>query len=196
MSRLGLPAGGLSDGVVAVRAWEEADVAALVDAMQDRTISRWAHRVPWPYGRAEGEGFVAMAAAARAAETAAHLAVVSADSGSLLGGVALAAVDRDDRSASLGYWVALAARNHGVARRSSRLVVSWAFGTLGIERIELHCEPGNVPSQRVAEAAGFRREGLLRGHLRTKEGRRDSLVYGLLASDWDQGPVRSESMNG
>lgn len=183
MSRLDLPEGGLSDGAVAVRAWDEDDVPSLVEALQDREISRWAHRIPWPYGTAEAKAFVAMAAAGRATERAAHLAVVQAGSGELLGGVALADLDWDNRSASLGYWVARSARNRGIARSAARLVVAWAFGVLGLERIELHCDPGNVPSQRVAEAAGFSREGLLRGHLRTKEGRRDSLVYGLLATD-------------
>lgn len=196
MSRLQLPAGGLADDLVTLRTWQEEDVPALVEALQEREISRWAYRIPWPYGQAEATAFLAMAEADRAAERAAHLAVVDAGSGALLGGVGLAAVDWGNRSAEIGYWVKRDARNRGVARRAARLVVAWAVEDLGIDRIELHCAPDNAPSQRVAEAAGFEREGLLRGHLLTPDGRRDSVVYGLLAPRFRQGPVRSESMNG
>jgi len=48
-----------------------------------------------------------------------------------------------------------------------RLVAGWAFGALGIERLNLLTMPGNAPSQRVAERAGFSREGLLRAWVPT-----------------------------
>lgn len=83
----------------------------------------------------------------------------------------------------LGYWTAKNARNRGVARMASRLVIDWAFQRLDIERIELLCDPESIPSQRVAEALGFKREGYLRSHLKLPEGRRDSLLYGLLPPD-------------
>ncbi len=40
--------------------------------------------------------------------------------------------------------------------------------------------PENPASQRVAERAGFTREGLLRAWLPTAEGRRDSVLFSLL----------------
>lgn len=123
-----------------------------------------------------------MAAADREAGRAAHLAVTAPD-GALLGGVALTLIDWENRSAELGYWVRRDVWNRGVARAAAQLAVSWAFDRLGLERIELHCDPDNVPSQRVAEAAGFEREGLLRAHLRLAEGRRDSVAYGRLAPE-------------
>jgi len=46
--------------------------------------------------------------------------------------------------------------------------------------------PDNVASQRVAEKAGFQYEGVLRSHLRYRDGRRrDSFVFSLLPSDLD-----------
>jgi nitrite reductase/ring-hydroxylating ferredoxin subunit len=49
-----------------------------------------------------------------------------------------------------------------VAVRALRLVTGWAFERLAIERLALWTLPGNVASQRVAERAGFRFEGLAR----------------------------------
>ncbi len=54
---------------------------------------------------------------------------------------------------------------------------------LGLPRISLLAEPGNLPSQRVAEKAGYRREGLLRSYRELKGVRRDYVMYSLLAED-------------
>jgi RimJ/RimL family protein N-acetyltransferase len=43
--------------------------------------------------------------------------------------------------------------------------------------------PENAASQRVAERAGFTREGLLQAWLPTSAGRRDSVMYSLLSDD-------------
>jgi RimJ/RimL family protein N-acetyltransferase len=49
--------------------------------------------------------------------------------------------------------------------------------------LELTTHPGNIASQRVAEKAGFVREGVLRSHIRFREGRRDSVLVSLLPGD-------------
>jgi len=59
-------------------------------------------------------------------------------------------------------------------------VARWAFGELGIERLNLETTPDNLPSQRVAERAGFTREVVLRAWLPTADGRRDSVMFSLL----------------
>ena len=183
MSRLDVPPGRLEDRTVSLRHWHERDVPALVAELQDPEISRWTSGIPSPYTTDDAAAFLRLAGRQLTSETGCHLAVVARAGGALAGGVALAPVDWHNRSARLGYWTARPLRNRGIARSASHLVVEWAFGPLELERIELRCDPANVPSQRVAEALGFRREGHLRAHLRTSGGRRDSLVYGLLSSD-------------
>ena len=183
MSRLDLRAGALEDGSLSLRHWHEGDVPALVEALADREVSRWVLTIPWPYTHDDAAWFLRFADGQRTSENGAHLGVFARDGGALLGAVALAPIDWDNRSASLGYWTARDHRNRGIARAASRLLVDWAFGDLELERIELTCHPANAGSRRVAEALGFRREGHLREHLRTADGRRDSLLYGLLASD-------------
>ena len=46
-------------------------------------------------------------------------------------------------------------------------------------------DPRNSASQRVAEKAGFTREGVLRAHTAFREGRRDSVIFSLLPADLD-----------
>jgi RimJ/RimL family protein N-acetyltransferase len=85
--------------------------------------------------------------------------------------------------ASVGYWLLARERGRGSASRALRLLARWALTELGVERLYHTTAPGNVASQRVAERAGFTREGLLRAHLRTPKGRRDSVIFSLLPGD-------------
>ena len=92
-------------------------------------------------------------------------------------------LDRDAREAEAGYIVAPAARGRGIAVRALRLLTDWSLQELGLERVELRIEVENEPSIRVAERAGFVREGVLRS-VHFKQGLRANIaVYSRLATD-------------
>jgi RimJ/RimL family protein N-acetyltransferase len=122
-------------------------------------------------------------AAGLAAGTDIALLVVDADDGELLGAVGLHARDPQTGRCSAGYWVAPQARGRGVAARALTLLCEFAFTELDVRRIELWIEPENVASQRVADAVGFAREGLLRSYMVIADERRDMLMYSLLPQD-------------
>jgi RimJ/RimL family protein N-acetyltransferase len=182
MPPIPFPGPPLSDGAVTLRAWRESDLKAIVEACQDPEIPRFT-RVPSPYGETEGREFLEAQARQRAAGEAVSLAVVSARTGALLGGIGVMRVDRVRGSAEVGYWVARAARRRGVATRAVRLVSRWAFSALGLARLELLAEPENHASQGVARRSGYAREGLLRSYQEIKGRRRDYVLFSLLASD-------------
>jgi len=101
-----------------------------------------------------------------------------------LGLVSLRMAEQDPGLAAVGYWLRPEARGRGVATVAVLLVAGWAFDRLGVQRLELTTVPENVASQRVAERAGFSREGVLRGLVATKDnGRRDSVMFSLLPAD-------------
>ena len=58
-----------------------------------------------------------------------------------------------------------------------------AFAELGFARIQLHADAANVASQRVAERAGYTREGVLRAWLEVQGEPRDHVLYSLLATE-------------
>ncbi len=70
-----------------------------------------------------------------------------------------------------------------MASCATRLLARFAFSELGIVRLELTCGPDNVASQRVAERCGFVREGVMREHVAFRGGRRDTVLFSLLAGD-------------
>lgn len=90
--------------------------------------------------------------------------------------------------ARVGYWVAAAHRGRGLSGKALRALAPWAFEA-GVERLELYVEPHNLASQRVAEGAGFRWEGLLRAWETIGAERRDMVMYSRLPSDPEAWPA-------
>jgi RimJ/RimL family protein N-acetyltransferase len=146
----------LSDGVVTLRPWRPEDAPAVFAACQDPLIVRFIP-VPQPYTLAVAEQYIEMASAQTVGGVAAHFAIVDATDGSLLGSISRHPLR--GHHATFGYWLAPGARGHGVATRALRLIVDWTLATTEVIRLELYTEAENEASGRVAERAGFVREG-------------------------------------
>jgi RimJ/RimL family protein N-acetyltransferase len=86
-------------------------------------------------------------------------------------------------SAELGWALEERWRGRGLARRAVSEVARWALGPAGFHRLDALVDVANGPSHRVAEAVGFRAEGVQRAWLATSAGRRDAVRYGLLAAE-------------
>jgi RimJ/RimL family protein N-acetyltransferase len=134
-----------------LRDWDEADIPAIVSGCLDPDVVRWCPNIPQPYAERNARAFVEHAREAMAARTEAQFAIVDADD-TLLGSVGVL-VARDP--AVGGYWIARDARGRGVASAATSALARFAFDTLAVTRFELHIDPANVASQRVAINAGF-----------------------------------------
>jgi RimJ/RimL family protein N-acetyltransferase len=157
----------------------------IVEGCNDPAFVRFTIDVPYPYRPDDARRFVERCAAAWDEGRRAPFAIAEAATGAGLGVIDLHLFRDDPTLANVGYWIGPAERGRGAATRALRLVAPWAFTELGIERLQLTTHPANEASQRVAERAGFTREGLLRGYLPIPGGRRDSLMYSLLPGDLD-----------
>ncbi len=176
----------LSDGVVTLRPWTHDDVPALVACLNgDPEITRWLDMIPQPYGESEARLWVDQASSYWREGSSAPFGVVDADKGEVLGGVGLRWIGEEHGVGEVGYWIRRQDRGRGLTRRGVLLLVRWAFDSLGCERLQLRAELDNIPSQRVAEKSGFRREGVLRSfHFDARENRRvDHVMYSLLPSE-------------
>jgi [ribosomal protein S5]-alanine N-acetyltransferase len=102
----------------------------------------------------------------------------------LLGGLTISNIRRGvAQSASVGYWMGLPHVRRGHMTEAVRAIVPFAFGTLGLHRLEAACLPHNTPSARVLEKSGFRREGTARRYLKINDVWQDHDLYALLHDD-------------
>ena len=181
MPAIPLPEPPLADTQVLLRPWTLGDVPAVTAACQDPEISRWTV-VPREYTELHATEFIATRDRDRAAGRELSLAVVD-HADALLGAIGMSNFDWADHKGEIGYWMAREARGRGLGTRALRLLSRWALEFLGLERLELMANPANEASQRLAESAGFTREGTLRRY-RTRHGEREDLImFSLLPED-------------
>jgi len=167
---------------------DERDLAAIERAAGDAEILKWFDlqtRSPADYLEAKR--------AAWADGTGASFAICDATRPDACLGHVFIERDEDDRG-SIGYWLLEDGRGKGRATRAVRLFASWALPEMRLGRLQLHTDPDNVASQRVAERAGFTREGVLRAYNGRSDGTRaDAVVYSLLPQDLAPTPVADPS---
>jgi len=172
----------LADDVMTLRRPAERDVDAVTAACQDPEIPRFT-RVPSPYSRADAVEYVTKSAEQWADGSSASFVIADAVTDRLLGSVGVMRLTEARDVAEVGYWITPGDRRGGIATRALQLVARWAVRDLGIRRLELMTRVDNLPSQGVAIAAGFAREGVLRSSMTLGCGLSDIVMFSLIPAD-------------
>lgn len=102
----------------------------------------------------------------------------------LIGTCTLYRIDRVHRRAEIGYILRRDQWGRGLAHEALVALLGFAFGALGLHRLEADIDPRNAASIRLVERLGFKREGHLRERYRIGGEIQDSFIYGLLEPEW------------
>jgi RimJ/RimL family protein N-acetyltransferase len=113
-------------------------------------------------------------------DSALHLMMLDRASGRIVGSIGLFNTDWQVGSAEIGYGVRRTARRQGYATEALVAVARWALTVAGIQRVSLTANTANLASIRVAEKAGFRREGTMRRAGIEDDGPHDLALFSLL----------------
>jgi RimJ/RimL family protein N-acetyltransferase len=159
----------------------ERHLGPLEKMLDDPDLLRFT-RVPEPVPADFARTWLERYAGARADGSSEAFAIVAED-GSFLGLALAPRIERAARTAELGYVVAPEARGRGVATEALRRLTAWAFEERHMHRLELLISVENEASKKVAERAGYVREGVLRS-LHVKQGvHEDTEIWSRLATD-------------
>src|SRR6478735_2806845 len=82
--------------------------------------------------------------------------------GKIAGNIGLYHFDHQNKIAAIGYWLGEEFQGKGIITNACREIISYGFGTLGLNRVELKCGTENFKSQAIPERLGFTKEGILR----------------------------------
>jgi RimJ/RimL family protein N-acetyltransferase len=170
----------LSAGAITLRPWSMDDVPDLVRCCNDPDVRRWLPPIAIPYTHDDGVAFVE-SVPEFLTNDALRLAIADRDTGALRGSIGLRLLSAG--VAQTGYWVDPEARGRGIAPTAVTVLSRWALRTLGLIRVQLFTDVDNPASQRVAERAGFAREGILRNWYDLRGERRDAVMFSLLPTD-------------
>ena len=161
-----------------LRAEDAAELAALYAANRD-FLRPYEPQRPAEFFTAEGQRD---RLARQLADDTHPFAIVDGDE--IAGTINLFHIVRESlQSGTIGYWVDGRRNGHGIATGAVGEILAYAFGELGLHRVEAATLVDNVPSQRVLEKNGFEKIGLARRLLRIDDEWRDFFLFQRLAED-------------
>jgi RimJ/RimL family protein N-acetyltransferase len=110
------------------------------------------------------------------------LAIERKGDGKVMGLLSL--VRREHQQAEIGWALGVEFRGQGYASDAASALVAYGFASLGLHRIQAETAITNTSSRGVMERLGMRQEARLRETTFTDGEWLDSLIYGLLVSEW------------
>ncbi|PSN13788.1 N-acetyltransferase [filamentous cyanobacterium CCT1] len=160
------------------------DKASFLACLNDPSISEAIPALPFPYTEAMADWWIKHRLEFAKDAGAEISFVLRNPDGKLMGsfGVDDFKVGSSHR-AEIGYWLAQPYRGQNWASDTLRVFVDYAFANLQLSRLTAHTLASNQASARVLEKCGFKLEGCLRQHTKTKSGLIGTFAYGLLKSD-------------
>ena len=78
------------------------------------------------------------------------------------------------------------ARGKGIMSEAVALLRDYLFETTLLNRLEIHMQPANVASEKVAIKCGFQYEGTAKGAAFSRGRFQDIKMYALLRQEWEQ----------
>lgn len=165
--------------MIELRDLRDEDEAILFQWRSEPEVDRWMSDADLPSREAHAAWFLAL----RTDPDMRGWMITRA--GAPMGLLTLTGLGSHHRRASWNWFLGSAeARGRGVGRAAQVLGLDHAFGELGLHKVFAEVMADNDAALKAQSAAGFRREGYLRGHV-LKDGQpRDVVLLGILASEW------------
>jgi ribosomal-protein-serine acetyltransferase len=104
--------------------------------------------------------------------------------GSMIGRIGVYNIDMHNKHASIGYWLDKQWMGKGVITNACKVIITWAFKELGLNRIEIRCGTENYKSRAIPERLGFKKEGIIRQGEFVNSRFIDLVVYAMLKEEW------------
>ena len=89
-----------------------------------------------------------------------------------------------NKRAEVGYILNRVQWRKGLMSEAAIAIIGFAFGTMGLHRLEADTDVDNIGSLALLYKLGFAREGLFRERWWVYGKWQDSVMLGLLKSDW------------
>ncbi|MFN8403104.1 MAG: GNAT family protein [Anaerolineales bacterium] len=185
------PAYRIETARLVVRCYNPADATLLADSVRESVE----HLKPWmPWAHNEPEPFEYKAK--RVVEFRGKFdlgqdytyGIFNREETRLLGGTGLH-TRLGEKQLEIGYWIHKDFVKQGLVTESTAALIKVAFEIIHVHRIEIHCDPRNAASAAVPRKLGFTHEGTLRAKTPFLDRWSDSMIWGLLESEYPNSPA-------
>jgi ribosomal-protein-alanine N-acetyltransferase len=159
------------------------DLSGLHSLLSDADVMRYLPEIRCTsLGESEANLRQAIDQAARADRTKYFLAILERHSGAYVGEIGFTIVSPG--LGQLGYFIHRSFWGKGYTTEAAAAVIDLAFGVVLLHKLVTGCLAENCASESVMVKCGFRREALLRQHVRHEGVWKDRVQYGMLRSEW------------
>lgn len=114
----------------------------------------------------------------------ASFVIVISDTGKVVGTIGFMWIQRENRSAEVGYSLSRAYWNQGIMTEALQALLEFGFTKLNLNRIEAQHESDNPASGKVMLKAGMKMEGRLRQRIYNKGRFTDVDLYSILRQEF------------
>lgn len=167
-----------------LRAYQLGDADATLAYYRDPEVARYL--LTGPFTRADAEQAVAQRVLCTDPRRPGDkLALVVEHDGRLVGDVMLELKGEPLSIAEVGWVFDPRAGGRGLATEAARALIGLAFGHYRLHRVVAQLDARNTASARMCERLGMTREAYLRQDWFSKGEWTDTLIYAVLASEWD-----------
>ena len=112
------------------------------------------------------------------------LAIMGRTSNEMMGQIWIEPLNWDLMIFEIGYFIARSFEGNGFVTEAVKRCITFLFDDVKAKKIEIHYNANNIKSGKVAESAGFTKEGQIRRSAKLKDGSVvDRVYYGLLPED-------------
>ena len=103
--------------------------------------------------------------------------------GKIAASVGYISFDLKNKNGEIGYWLLSEYEGRGIMTECVKACIKYGFETIGLHRIVIKCDERNAKSANIPKRLGFTLEGTLRDNAVTKNGFRNTLIFGLLEGE-------------
>ena len=104
--------------------------------------------------------------------------------GVFAGVIGFKSTDKLNKRTEIGYWLSEPFQKLGIITASVKKLMQFAYDDLGMNRIQIKCAVGNIPSRNIPRKLGYTFEGIERaGELLSGDVFTDIAVYSKLKND-------------
>lgn len=175
----------LEDERVLLRPLQASDLEHLLFFSENES-SIWTYSLISAASAENLSAYIQYALAARQAGSQYPFIVFDKKVGTYAGCTRFYDINNEFSSALLGYtWYGEHFQGTGINRHCKQLLLTLAFETCGLERVEFRADAENKRSIKALLNIGCIEEGILRSHIPRPDGtRRDTAVFSILRKEW------------
>ncbi len=168
-----------------LRNFRLSDAARVSLLAGDYDIAQMTSSIPHPYDEHQAIQWIQSHESQFNSKTAIHYAIIHLEQNILIGAIGLE-LDLPNQSAKLGYWIGKPYWNQGFATEAANSILEYAFGELGLSRVQARHMKKNPASGRVMQKIGMTYEGTLRQSIFRFGNFQDTALYSILRHEFIQ----------